>query len=133
MHPNSEKSLIPMLIGELVGTFTLVLVGAGAVALSAAQGGNLVSVSLAFGFILMGIIYTWGSASGAHVNPSVSFAFAVAGRMNWYKMVMYWVAQIAAGIGAAALVSYIFGNSGPSVGELTDGGVKAELVESCRS
>jgi aquaporin Z len=109
-----------MLLSEFIGTFTLVTIGAGAVALSSAQGGNIVSVSLAFGFILTAIIYTFGSYSGAHVNPSVSFGMAVAGRMNWLLMLGYWIVQITAGIAAAGLVLYLFGNSGPSIGSLTN-------------
>ena len=130
MYLHAHKPIWKMLLAEFVGTFFLVTIGAGAVALSATQGKSLVSVSLAFGFILTAIVYTFGSYSGAHVNPSVSFGMAVAGRMNWLLMLGYWIAQIVGGIAAAGLVLYFFGNSGPSIGSLTDtDGFKAFLLE----
>jgi MIP family channel proteins len=122
-----------MLLSEFVGTFTLVFVGASAVALTVQQGGSLLTSAFAFGLALMTIIYVWGSYSGAHVNPAVSFGFAVAGQMNWWLMLGYWVAQLLGGIAAAALVAYFFGTAtgaGASVGSLTHTNAwKAVLME----
>jgi MIP family channel proteins len=121
------------LLTEFLGTFTLVFVGAGAVALTAQQGGSLVGSAFAFGLALMAIIYAWGNYSGAHVNPAVSFGFAVAGRMNWGLMLGYWIAQLLGGILAAALIAYFFGTEsgvGASVGSLTNTDAwKAILLE----
>lgn len=111
------------LLSEFLGTFTLVFVGAGAVALTAQQGGSLVGSALAFGLALMVLIYTWGSYSGSHLNPAVSFGFAVAGRMHWGLMIGYWIAQLLGGIAAAALIAYFFGTAsgvGASIGSLTN-------------
>jgi len=111
------------LLSEFIGTFTLVFVGASAVALTVQQGGSILTSAFAFGLALMTIIYVWGSYSGAHVNPAVSFGFAVAGQMNWGLMLGYWVAQLIGGIAAAALVAYFFGTAtgaGASVGTLTN-------------
>jgi MIP family channel proteins len=121
------------LLVEFLGTFTLVFVGCSAVALTAQQGGSLVGSAFAFGLALMAIIYAWGSYSGAHVNPAVSFGFAVAGRMNWGLMLGYWIAQLLGGILAAALIAYIFGTAsgvGASIGSLTNTDAwKAVLLE----
>lgn len=121
------------LLAEFVGTFTLVFIGASAVALTIAQGGSLLTSAFAFGLALMTIIYVWGSYSGAHVNPAVSFGFAVAGQMNWGLMLGYWVAQLLGGIAAAALVAYFFGTAtgaGASIGSLTNTDAwKAILME----
>lgn len=111
------------LLSEFVGTFTLVFIGASAVALTISQGGSLLASAFAFGLALMTIIYVWGPYSGAHVNPAVSFGFAVAGQMNWGLMLGYWIAQLLGGIAAAALVAYFFGTAtggGASVGSLTN-------------
>lgn len=121
------------LLVEFLGTFTLVFVGASAAALTIAQGGSLLTVAFAFGLALLTLIYIWGTYSGAHFNPAVSFGFAVAGQMNWGLMIGYWIAQILGGIAAAALVAYFFGTAngaGASVGTLTnvDAG-KAIFVE----
>lgn len=111
------------LLSEFIGTFTLVFIGSSAVALTVAQGGSLLTSAFAFGLALMTIIYVWGTYSGAHVNPAVSFGFAVAGQMNWLLMLGYWVAQLLGGIAAAALVAYFFGTAngaGASIGSLTN-------------
>lgn len=129
------------LLAEFVGTFILVLVGASAVAVAFSTGrGNKdadsssVLVALAFGLVFIGLFYTIGQYSGAHLNPAVSFGFALAGRMNWLLMLGYWVAQIVGGIAAGALVAYFFGNKkgnfGTSQGTLTfTDQWKAVLVE----
>ena len=121
------------LLAEFIGTFTLVFIGASAVALTVGQGGSLLTSAFAFGLALMTIIYVWGSYSGAHVNPAVSFGFAVAGQMNWGLMLGYWVAQLLGGIAAAALVAYFFGTAtgaGASIGSLTNSDIwKAILLE----
>ena len=121
------------LLAEFLGTFTLVFIGAGAAALTTLQGGSLLGTALAFGLVFMTLIYTWGSYSGAHFNPAVSFGYAVAGRMSWGLMICYWIAQLLGGIAAAALIAYIFGTAsgvGASVGSLTNTAAwKAVLVE----
>jgi len=121
------------LLSEFIGTFTLVFVGAGAVALSAQQGGSLIGSALAFGLALLVLIYTFGGYSGAHLNPAVSFGFAVSGRMNWLLMIGYWIAQLLGGIAAAALIAYYFGtdnDQGASIGSLTNTDAwKAVLLE----
>lgn len=121
------------LLSEFLGTFTLVFIGASAVALTFQQGGSLLGSAFAFGLALMTIIYVWGSYSGAHVNPAVSFGFAVAGQMNWGLMLGYWIAQLLGGIAAAALVAYFFGTAsgaGASIGSFTNTDAwKAVLME----
>jgi MIP family channel proteins len=121
------------LLTEFLGTFTLVFVGAGAVALTAQQGGSLIGSAFAFGLTLAALMYAWGNYSGAHFNPATSFGFAVAGRMNWVLMLGYWVAQLLGGIVAAGLIVYFFGsenNAGASVGSLTNTDAwKAVLLE----
>lgn len=110
------------LLAEFIGTFTLVFIGGSAVAMTINQGGSLVGSALAFGLALVAIIYIWGSYSGAHVNPAVSFGFAVAGQMNWLLMIGYWIAQLLGGIAAAALIAYFYGtgNAGVSIGSVTN-------------
>ena len=110
------------LLVEFFGTFILVFVGAGAVALTAAQGGSLLGSAFAFGLALLVIVYVFATWSGAHVNPAVSLGYAVSGRMSWLNMIGYWIAQFLGGILAAALIVFFFGSSsgvGASVGSLT--------------
>jgi MIP family channel proteins len=127
------ENLWKALLVEFLGTFTLVFLGASAAAITFADGGSILASAFAFGLALLAIIYIWGPYSGAHVNPAVSFGFAVAGQMNWGLMLGYWIAQILGAIAAAALVAYFFGTAsgaGNASGTLTAAEAgKAVLVE----
>jgi MIP family channel proteins len=105
-------------VAELIGTFTLVFIGAGAGALAGSSGAGLAGVALAHGLALMVIVYAWGSISGAHVNPAVTFGVAVAGRMDWAKAISYWIAQCLGALAAAYLLLWIIGH-GTSLGATT--------------
>jgi MIP family channel proteins len=91
-------------IAEFLGTFTLVFIGAGAGALVVGDvsSGGLVGVALAHALALVVIIYAWGSISGAHVNPAVTFGLALTGKLPWLRAVRYWLAQFL----GAALAGY---------------------------
>ncbi len=109
-------------LAELIGTFTLVFIGAGAGAMAETSGGGIVGVAFAHGLALMVIVYAWGSISGAHVNPAVTFGIAVAGRIEWIKAVAYWIAQFIGAIAAAYLLLWLMGSSsglGQTIGSLT--------------
>jgi len=127
MNSNSKAA-----IAELIGTFTLVFIGAGAGAIASA-GGGLLGVALAHGFALVVIVYAWGSVSGAHVNPAVTFGIAITGRMDWGKAVMYWIAQLAGAAIASYLLLFILGHDttlGQTTGSLTlESPLKTVLVE----
>lgn len=100
------------LLAEFIGTFALIFVGAGAVVVSA----DLMTVALAHGLVIVSFAYAYGSISGAHLNPAVTFAFALRGRMVWSEALGYWVTQLAgAAVGAAALM-YVFGGAGFGLG-----------------
>ena len=126
-------SLWKDLLAEFFGTFTLVTIGCGAVLLGTANGGNNLISALAFGLALIAAIYTWGAKSGGHFNPAVSLGAAVSGEMDWMRMIAYWIAQIVAGIAAAAVLVYFFGSSsgvGASTGVFTTTNkLKAVLLE----
>jgi MIP family channel proteins len=109
-------------VAELVGTFTLVFIGAGAGALAATSGAGIVGVALAYGLALTVIVYAWGNISGAHVNPAVTFGVVIAGRMEWIKAISYWIAQFLGALAAAYLLLWLIGHGtdlGRTVGSLT--------------
>jgi MIP family channel proteins len=109
-------------LAELIGTFTLVFIGAGAGALADPGSAGLVSVALAHGLALLVIVYAWGSISGAHVNPAVTLGVLVTGRISVPKAISYWVAQLAGGIVAAYLLQWFVGpgsSLGSTIGSLT--------------
>ena len=67
------------LIGELVGTFLLVLIGTGSVASAVLTGAltGLWQVAAVWGFGVSIAISVSAAASGAHLNPAVTLASAL--------------------------------------------------------
>ncbi len=96
-----DKNLGRDATAEAIGTFMLVLVGAGAGALNV---GGLVGVALAHGLILVGIIYTYGHISGAHVNPAVTLGLLTGGHISVTRAVYYWIAQLIGAVVAAGFI-----------------------------
>ncbi len=76
--------LMKKYVAELIGTFALVFCGTGAVIINEESKGSVshLGVAVTFGFIVMSMIYVLGDISGAHLNPAVSIAFALAGRFS---------------------------------------------------
>ena len=97
-------------LAEGLGTFMLVLVGCGAIAAASLYGvpGHL-GISLAFGLVVMAVIYAIGDVSGAHINPAVSVAFWLAGRLSAKALVPYVLAQCAGAVVACVLLVFLFG------------------------
>lgn len=97
------------LIGEFIGTALLVLLGNGVVAnvlLKNTKGHNSGLIVVAFGWamaVFVGV-FSVAAISGAHLNPAVSLALAVAGKFPWDKVLPYMAAQMAGGMSGALLV-----------------------------
>lgn len=96
---------------EAIGTFALVFAGCGAIMVDAKTGslGHL-GVALAFGLVIMAMIYAVGHVSGAHFNPAVTFAFALTRHFPWPRAFLYWVAQAAGALAAALLLRVSLGD-----------------------
>jgi len=63
-------------------------------------------MGLAMGFTAVGLIYSpWGRRSGAHMNPSVTLAFARVGHVQPWDAVFYMLAQFAGGLAGVALMA----------------------------
>jgi MIP family channel proteins len=99
-----DARLARSLIAEAIGTFALVFAGCGAIMVDARTGAlGHVGVAISFGLVIMVMIYAVGHISGAHFNPAVTLAFAIARHFPATRVVAYWAAQLA-GATAAALV-----------------------------
>jgi aquaporin Z len=119
---------------ELIGTMVLVLFGCGAAVLGPAPFDQL-AVALAFGFAIVAMAYGIGPVSGCHVNPAVSLAAFVAGRMSAKDMLVYWVAQFIGALVGAFLLSLIaktgvanLGQNGWGPGYLGEYGLMAAAI-----
>ncbi len=110
---NQKPTLMAELTAEFLGTFVLILFGAGVVAMvvlfpTSNPGetihGGFTNITLGWGLgVTMGI-YVAGKVSGAHLNPAVTLAFAVFRGFPWRKVLPYSIAQTAGAFAAAALV-----------------------------
>lgn len=96
-------------LAELLGTF--VLIGVGSMAILSA-GGNIVAIAFGFGLALVAAIYMFGSVSGAHVNPAVTFAMMLRGQISGSDLVGYVIAQLAGALLASGLVAAVAGVGG---------------------
>lgn len=97
-------------LAEALGTFAVVLAGAGAVMTSAATGTpDHTGVALTFGLVVMACIYVFGGVSGAHINPAVTLALAVTGHFPWTRVAPYVAAQCAGAITGAVALREIIG------------------------
>jgi glycerol uptake facilitator protein len=104
---------VPRLAAEFLGTLFLVYFGAGAATHAA---GGLVGVALAHAFALALAVWIFGSVSGAHVNPAVSIALALKGRLVWMDAALYIAAQLVGAVVAALLLWATFGDGGAEAG-----------------
>jgi len=84
------------LFSELLGTFLLVLVGAGGGVVNAVSNGQIsrAAAVTAPGLMVLAIILFMGAISGAHLNPAVSIAFATRGNFPWLRVPGYIIAQL---------------------------------------
>jgi aquaporin Z len=97
-------------VAEAVGTAILVLVGPGSAIIAGDVIGPL-GVSLAFGFALLAMAYSVGHVSGCHINPAVTLAFVVSGKLPVARAVWYWGAQAVGGL-VGGLLLYVATEAG---------------------
>jgi len=102
------------LFSEVLGTFLLVLVGAGGGVVNAVSQ-NAISRAAAVtapGLMVLAIILFMGAISGAHLNPAVSIAFAVRGDFPWRRVPGYIVAQLVGATLACVFLWAMLGKAG---------------------
>jgi len=97
-------------ISEFIGTFTLVLLGTGAIVIGDVFPGTIphVAVAAAFGLAVMTMIYAIGDISGAHINPAVTIAFWIARRLSGRDVFGYIASQLLGAIAASSLLRAVF-------------------------
>ncbi|HEX4667901.1 MAG TPA: MIP/aquaporin family protein [Chthoniobacterales bacterium] len=93
-------------IAEFIGTFFLVL----AVGSTVINGATGVIAPLAIGSMLMVMIFATGHISGGHLNPAVTLAVWIRGKIPASDVPGYMIGQLAGGLAAAYLVLFMKGN-----------------------
>src|SRR5450755_2268568 len=113
---------------ELFGTFLLVLAAAGGGMVNARFGGHVTSPAalvVAPALTVGAIILFMGAVSGAHLNPAVSFAFALRGNFPWKRVPAYIAAQAAGAVLATLLLWALVGKHGTAGLTLPGPGISA--------
>jgi aquaporin Z len=102
------------LFSELLGTFLLVLVGAGAGVVDAVSHGMIGRTAAVAGpgLMVIAIILFMGAVSGAHLNPAVTVAFTLRRDFPWRRVPGYVFAQLLGATLACLLLRVVFGKVG---------------------
>ncbi len=101
-----NPKLLRPLAAETIGTLLFVFLGAGSIVMTAATGGTPgpLGIALAHGVGMAIIVSATMSISGGHMNPAVTFAIALAGKIDWRRAGAYVVAQLVGALLGAGLV-----------------------------
>ena len=102
-------------LAEFIGTFILVFLGTGtAVVLGGYTGGGtetgflgVVAIALAFGLSIVAGAYAIGHISGCHVNPAVSLAVLMSGKMSANEFVGYIIAQVLGALAGSSVLAFV--------------------------
>jgi glycerol uptake facilitator protein len=95
-----KNGLLGPFIGEVFGTFLLILLGDGVVAnvglapRLAANAYDWNTIAWGWGFAVVVAVYVTAGVSGAHINPAVTIGLAAKGAFPWGKVIPYVIAQM---------------------------------------
>ncbi len=106
---------------ECIGTMVLVLFGCGTAVIT----GDVVATSLAFGLAIVAMAHAIGPVSGCHINPAVSLAMLITGKLSKKDFVCYVLSQIIGGIIGAGILYAILKSSNLGVANLGTNGYAA--------
>jgi aquaporin Z len=110
--------VIRKITAEVFGTAVLVFFGVGVATLmfgfhfdGSSTGAGIVATALAFGLVLLALVYTLGPVSGCHLNPAVTLGALLSGRVRLVEAGLYWISQFVGGILGALLLWAVLGRS----------------------
>ncbi|KAL2084186.1 hypothetical protein ACEWY4_019704 [Coilia grayii] len=106
-----KNELVRQCMGEILGTFILLLFGCAAAAqvkTSRETKGQYLSANIAFSVGVMAAMYLCKGVSGAQLNPAVSFGLCVMGKHQWWKLPLYTVFQTLGSFLGAATVYALY-------------------------
>lgn len=119
-------------VAEFIGTFVLVFFACGTACAVKCSVDNLpgyLLTALAFGLVIVAMAYSIGNISGCHINPAVSIAMLISGKMTLTDFIGYVVAQVIGAIAGAGLLSVFFDRAdGLGSNGLYDGNIWLSLL-----
>jgi aquaporin Z len=101
-------------LAEFIGTFVLVLFACGAAVVCQCSLGNFAGyllTALAFGLVIVAMAYSIGNVSGCHINPAVSLAMLISGKITLGDFIGYVVSQFAGATAGAAVLWALLGSN----------------------
>jgi glycerol uptake facilitator protein len=107
------RNLLKECAGELLGTFIMVFIGCAAVALADIVGvlTSLYQVAFFWGIGVCSAIMISKKYCPSHLNPAVTLAMSMAGKIPWKKFLPYSLAQVLGAMFAALTLYFIFSSS----------------------
>ncbi|KAL0923493.1 hypothetical protein M5K25_007552 [Dendrobium thyrsiflorum] len=110
VFPKPDVSLTRKLGAEFVGTFILIFFATAAPIVNQKYDGaeTLIGNAGCAGLAVMIVILSTGHISGAHLNPSLTLAFAVLRHFPWIQVPAYIAAQVSASICASFALKGLF-------------------------
>ena len=100
-------------LAEFLGTFVLVLFACGTAVVTGCSRDNFnaayAMTAVAFGLVIVAMAYSIGNISGCHINPAVSIAMLISGKMSLGDFIGYIVAQFAGAIAGSAVLMALVG------------------------
>lgn len=125
-------NLLKKCTAEFIGTFVLVFFACGTAAVvgcSAENGTGYLLTALAFGLVIVAMAYSIGNISGCHINPAVSIAMLVSGKLSVKDFIGYLIAQFAgATAGAVVLMAFVGKESGLGANALYEGNIALSIL-----
>ena len=120
-----RQGFIGELWAEFFGTFILICLGDGVVAMLWAlpgsgrgtygnilnSSGDWLLVTWGWGLAVAFAVYVSGGITGAHINPAVTLMAAIRRQLPWSKVLGYWGAQVLGAFVGAALVFLVYNNA----------------------
>ena len=110
----SPLDVIQRGLAELIGTFALLFIGAGAAAIYGPN--DVVAVGLATGLVIAVMVTSVAHISGGHFNPAVTLGFLVTRRIHPAFAVLYWIAQFGGAALAVLLLKWVLPSSSAPYG-----------------